>query len=49
MHVLEENTDKIFLLVSNYKSDIIDVDDLDPKCQNLVIFGNFVAEKDQKN
>ena len=31
------------------KSDIIDVDYLDPKAQNLVILDNFVTEKDKKN
>jgi hypothetical protein len=36
------------LVASNDKSDVIDVDDLDPKFKNLVIFHDFVTEKDQK-
>ena len=45
---LEEETDTDLIFVRNDKSDIIDVDDLNPKVTNLVIFDDFVTEKDQK-
>ena len=32
---------------SSSKSDIVDVDDLDKECQNLIVFDDFVTEKDQ--
>ena len=48
MRVLEEKTDMDLLVANNDKSNIIDVDDLDPKCQSLVIFDDSVTEKYQK-
>ena len=36
------------LVASNGKSDIIDVDDLDSKFQNLVILDDFATEKIRK-
>ena len=41
MNVLEEKIDMYFLVASNDKSNIIDVDDVDSKRQNLIIFDNF--------
>ena len=49
MTVLEEKTDMELLVESNDKGDILDVDGLDPKCQNLIIFDDFVTEKTRKN
>jgi len=42
-NVLDEIAEMDRLVPSNDKSDIIDVDYLDPKCQNLVTFDDFVT------
>ena len=39
----------VLFIASNDKSYFVDVDDLNPKCQNVAIFNDFVTEKDQKN
>ena len=36
MNGLEEKTDMDLLIESNDKSDIIDLDDVDPKCKNVL-------------
>ena len=45
---LESKCKTNILTVSNDLNDIVDVDDLDPKYQNLIIFDDFVTENDQK-
>lgn len=41
------NIDEDFYIFSSDKDDIIDVDDLDPNFQNLIIFDDFLTERDQ--
>ena len=45
INVVEEKTNKDLIFVSNDQSDIIDVDDLDPKVHNLVILTILLQEK----
>ena len=48
INCLEEKSGQDILFASNDKNDIVEVDDLDPNYMNLVIFDDFVTEKDQK-